>query len=124
MPDSDEFRIESVRDETHAVIMVSGELDAATGRQLHAELVEMFSAGIDRVVLDLRRLTFVDSFGLGVIVSAKKRLSQEGNSLCLVADETQRNLRRILEITGLDRVLPVHPTVADAVDDCLKASAA
>lgn len=124
MPDSDEFRIESVRDETHAVIMVSGELDAATGRQLHAELVEMFSAGIDRVVLDLRRLTFVDSFGLGVIVSAKKRLSQEGNSLCLVADETQRSLRRILEITGLDRVLPVHPTVADAVDDCLKASAA
>jgi len=124
MPDSDEFRIESVRDETHAVITVSGELDAATGRQLHAELVDLFSAGIDRVVLDLRRLTFVDSFGLGVIVSAKKRLSQEGNSLCLVADETQRNLRRILEITGLDRVLPVHPTVADAVDDCLKASAA
>lgn len=124
MSERDDFRIESVRDETHAVIAVHGELDAATGRQLHAELVDLFGTGIDRVVLDLRRLTFVDSFGLGVIVSAKKRLSQEGNSLCIVAGDEQASLRRILEITGLDRVLPVHPTVADAVDDCLKMSAA
>ncbi len=120
----EEFRVESVRDEHHAVVIVAGELDAATGRRLHTELVDLCAAGIDRVVLDLRRLTFVDSFGLGVIVSAKKRLSGDGNSLCLVAEESQRSLRRILEITGLDQVLPIHTTVNDAVEDCLKVSAA
>jgi anti-sigma B factor antagonist len=120
----EQFRVESVRDERHAVVMVAGDLDAASAPRLHDELVVLADAGVERIVLDLRRLTFVDSFGLGVIVTAKKRLSQDGNSLCLVAEPDQRTLRRVLEITGLDRVLPVHATVSDAVDDCLNDTAA
>jgi anti-sigma B factor antagonist len=118
------FRVESVRNERHAVVLVVGELDALTAPRLHDELVALAADGIDRVVLDLRRLDFVDSFGLGVIVSARRRLSQQGNSLCVVAGEDQRTLRRVLEITGLDQVLPVHPTVAAAVEDCLAEPAA
>lgn len=124
MADFDPFRVESVRDEQHAVVLVAGDLDAATAPRLHDELVQLASEGIDRIVLDLRRMTFVDSFGLGVIVNAKKRLSQQGNALCIVAGEDQRTLRRVLEITGLDRVLPVHASVADAVDACLDVDAA
>ena len=118
------FRVESVRDERHAVVQVSGELDAHTAPKLHDELVALADDGVDRVVLDLRRLDFVDSFGLGVIVSARRRLSPLGNSLCLVAGPDQQTLRRVLEITGLDQVLPVHPDVAAAVDDCLAEPAA
>ena len=124
MADLDPFRVESVRDEHHAVVIVTGDLDAATAPKLHAELLALASDGIERVVLDLRRMSFVDSYGLGVIVNAKKRLSQEGNALCLVAGPDQRTLRRVLEITGLDRVLPVHESVDDAVDDCLEGRAA
>ncbi len=120
----DDFRIESVRDERHAVVMIVGELDAATSPRLRDELVSLADGGIDRVVLDCRRLAFVDSFGLGVIVAAKKRLSQQGNALCLVADQDQRTLLRLLAITGLDRLLPVHKTVSEAVEDCLKEPAA
>jgi len=120
----DDFGIETVRDERHAVVLVVGELDAATAPRLREELVALCEEGIDRIVLDCRRLDFVDSFGLGVIVAAKKRLSQQGNALCLVAGEEQRTLRRLLEITGLDRLLPVHPTVAEAVEDCLRVDAA
>src|SRR5688500_11128678 len=124
MAELDPFRVESVRNERHAVVIIAGDLDAATAPRLHAELVDLAGDGIDRVVLDLRRMTFVDSFGLGVIVNAKKRLSQQGNALCVVADDEQRTLRRLLEITGLDRVLPVHATIAEAVDDCLDGTAA
>ena len=120
----DDFRIETVRDERHAVVMVAGELDAATAGNLRDELVTLCEAGVDRIVLDCRRLTFVDSFGLGVIVTAKKRLSSQGHALCLVADADQRPLRRLLQLTGLDQLLPVHATVAEAVDDCLRDSAA
>lgn len=120
----DEFGIETVRDERHAVVLVIGELDAATAPQLRDELVVLCEEGIDRIVLDCRRLHFVDSFGLGVIVSAKKRLSQQGNALCLVASEEQKTLRRLLEITGLDRLLPVHGTVTEAVEACLREAAA
>lgn len=124
MAELDPFRVESVRNERHAVVVVAGDLDAATAPRLQAELAQLAAEGIDRVVLDLRRTTFVDSFGLGVIVSAKKRLSQEGNALCLVAGSEQRTLRRVLEITGLDRVLPVHGSVIEAVDACLDGTAA
>ena len=124
MADFDPFRVESVRNEHHAVVVVAGDLDAATAPRLHSELVQLSEDGIDRIVLDLRRTTFVDSFGLGVIVNAKKRLSQLGNALCLVAEPEQRTLRRVLEITGLDRVLPVHSSVTEAVDACLDGTAA
>ena len=124
MAELDPFRVESVRNERHAVVIVTGDLDAATAPQLHGELVELANDGVDRVVLDLRKMPFVDSYGLGVIVNAKKRLSQQGNALCVVADDDQRTLRRRLEITGLDRVLPVHATIAEAVDDCLDGTAA
>lgn len=120
----DDFGIETVRDERHAVVLVIGELDAATAPALRDELVVLCDEGVDRIVLDCRRLDFVDSFGLGVIVSAKKRLSQQGNALCLVASEDQTTLRRLLEITGLDRLLPVHATVAEAVEACLRETAA
>ena len=124
MPAANQFRVESVRDERHAVVQVAGELDALTAPRLHDELVALANDGVERVVLDLRRLSFVDSFGLGVIVSARRRLNPQGNSLCLVADDDQSTLRRVLEITGLDQVLPVHATVADAVEDCLAEPAA
>lgn len=124
MADLDPFRVESVRNEHHAVVAVVGDLDAATAPRLHAELLQLAEDGVDRVVLDLRRMTFVDSFGLGVIVNAKKRLSQHGNALCLVAGPDQRTLLRVLEITGLDRVLPVHPSVTEAVDACFDGTAA
>ena len=124
MADLDPFRVESVRNERHAVVVVAGDLDAATAPRLQAELAQLAEEGIDRIVLDLRRMPFVDSFGLGVIVSAKKRLSQQGNALCLVAGVDQRTLRRVLEITGLDRVLPVHASVSEAADACLDGTAA
>ncbi len=120
----DGFRIETVRGDQHAVVVVAGELDAATAPQLGEELEGLCGAGIDRVVLDLRRLEFVDSSGLGVIVAAKKRLSPEGDALCLVAGEDQRTLGRLLSITGLDQLLPVHATVAEAVEHCLREPAA
>ena len=124
MADLEPFRVESVRNERHAVLVVTGELDAATAPKLHDELVRLAADGVDRIVLDLRRLSFVDSFGLGVIVNAKRRLSQQGNALCLVVDDGQRTLRRVLEITSLDRVLPVHASVTEAVDACLEGTAA
>lgn len=120
----DDVGIETVRGEGHAVVLVVGELDAATAPRLRDELIVLCEEGIDRILLDCRRLAFVDSFGLGVSVAAKKRLSQQGNALCLVAEEDQRTLRRVMEITGLDRLLPVHPTVAEAVDACLAEHAA
>jgi anti-sigma B factor antagonist len=120
----DEFGVETVRSERHVVVAVRGELDAFTAPRLTSVLNELWDDGVERAVLDLRRLQFVDSMGLGVFVSAKRRLSQQGNSMCIVIDPAQTAVLRIFTITGLDKVMPVHPTVQEAVDDCLRETAA
>jgi anti-anti-sigma factor len=114
-----DFHVEVVANEHHAVVVLDGELDVATSPRLRETLTQLVDRGIDRVILDCRRLSFVDSYGLGVIVAAKRRLSTIGNSLCLVVDVDQPQFHRVLEITGLSSLLPVHATIDDAVSDCL-----
>jgi anti-sigma B factor antagonist len=108
----------------HAVVVVHGEIDANTAPRLRDRLLELVGEGTDRMVVDLRGVTFIESVGLGTLVAARKRLRQSDKSLCLVLDPDQKVLRRTFEITGLDRVFPIHPTVEAAVEDCLREPAA
>lgn len=120
----DDFGVETVRSDRHVVVAVRGELDAYTAPRLTAVLNDLWDGGVERAVIDLRRLEFVDSMGLGVLVAAKRRLSQAGNALCVVIDPSQATVLRIFTITGLDKVMPVHGSVQEAVDDCLAEPAA
>lgn len=121
---ADEFGVETVRSDRHVVVAVRGELDAHTAPRLTAVLNELWDGGVERAVIDLRQLEFIDSTGLSVLVTAKRRLSKSGNSLCIVIEPAQSAVLRIFSITGLDKVMPIHPTVQSAVDDCLKEPAA
>jgi anti-sigma B factor antagonist len=78
-----------------------GELDFATLGTLTDELDKASREGVDEVVVDLRKVTYIDSSGLGVLVGAHRRLKGEGRSLVLqVADP---EMIKLLSITGLDR---------------------
>jgi anti-sigma B factor antagonist len=108
----------------HAIVTVAGEIDASTAPMLRAEFLALVDSGVDRLVVDLRGVTFIESVGLGTLVAARKRLRRFDRSLCLVLDDSQRSLYRTFEITGLTKVFPIHPTVEAAVEDCLDGSAA
>ena len=83
----------------------------------------MIDAGARHLVVDLRRVSFIDSMGLGVLVGARRRLlptlGQDAGhvpgdgSIELVCAEGL--IVRILRLTGLDRVFPLHASVADAL---------
>lgn len=94
-------------DRSTAVIVLSGEIDLYTAPELKAELVRLIDDGATAVVIDLTNATFIDSTTLGVLIGGIKRLRPAGGSLELVV--TDRNIRKIFEITGLDRVFPLHP---------------
>ena len=66
------------------------------------------------IVVDLSSATFIDSTTLGVLVGGVKRLRANDGQLSLVCSD--RNITKIFEITGLNRVFPIHATRAEAVE--------
>jgi anti-sigma B factor antagonist len=96
------------------VVSVSGDLDLATAPQLRDELAHAAAEGGTEIVVDLLRVPFVDSVALGVLVEASKRTKARGGVFRVVCDD--RRIARIIEITGLDRVLRLHQTLREALE--------
>src|SRR5882762_2622088 len=94
----------------YLVLDVAGEIDVYTAPQLRERLITLVEGGARRVIVDLGRVEFLDSTGLGVLVGALKRLRVVGGELLLVC--AQERLLKIFRITGLDRVF----TLFDSVD--------
>ena len=76
-------------------------------------MVELIESGKKQIVVDLSKATFIDSTTLGVLVGGVKRLRPAGGSLALVC--TDDNITKIFEITGLDRVFPIHSSREEAL---------
>jgi anti-sigma B factor antagonist len=119
-----QFEVEVTPSGTHAVVTVHGEIDAHTAPVMRERMLDLVTQGIDRLVVDLRNVGFIESVGLGTLVAVRKRLRPADKSLCLVLAPDQAVLRRTFEITGLDKVFPIHPSTDAAVADCLQESAA
>src|SRR5688572_598629 len=111
----DGFKVDAEVVGTQAVVTVAGEIDALTAPILKEELLALVATGVQRVVVDLREVTFIESVGLGTLVAARKRLAAGDKSLCLVIGDDQARIRVPFEITRLDDVFPIHPTREAAI---------
>ena len=96
----------------HTVLEVGGEVDVYTAPRLRERLVELVDGGARHVVVDLGRVDFLDSTGLGVLVGALKRLRAANGSFGLVC--SKEPLLKIFRITALDQVFPIFPSVENA----------
>ncbi|HEY7222312.1 MAG TPA: STAS domain-containing protein [Micromonosporaceae bacterium] len=96
----------------HVVLEVGGEIDVYTAPKLRERLIELVNAGQKHVVVDLGRVEFLDSTGLGVLVGAHRRLRARDGSLDLVCPHER--LLKVFRITGLDNVFDIHASVAEA----------
>jgi anti-sigma B factor antagonist len=105
-----------------ALVSVSGELDLYTAEHVRNGIDEADAVGADTVVLDLSESSFIDSTALGVLVQETKRLEGRGHSLVLVTNDPR--IRRVLEVTGLDRVFLTYATLHDALSDLIPGRAA
>jgi len=100
------------------VIAVSGELDLHTAPRLEEPLEDAFASGDQALLIDLSGCEFIDSTGIALIVRAWQRLSDgdgngDGNrfALCCLGDQ----VRRLLEVSGLDSSLPTHDSRDEAL---------
>jgi anti-sigma B factor antagonist len=110
-----EFRIDTEQvGEARHVISLAGEVDLYTAPELKTQLLEVIGNGAKDVIVDFTDTTFIDSTTLGVLVGGVKRLRPNGGRLSIVCSD--RNITKIFEITGLDRVFTIYPTRAEALE--------
>jgi anti-sigma B factor antagonist len=93
------------------VVRLAGELDLYNAEDVRGALAGAAAAAPRLIVVDLTQVEFVDSTALGVLIEARSKLGQNGIALAGPRLET----RRALQVSGLDRHLPVHDSVDDAL---------
>jgi anti-sigma B factor antagonist len=98
--------VETTRIGSHDVIVVSGEIDLASAAKVEAA-IEAFSA--QSVVLDLRKVEFMDSAGLKMLLNQRTRLEESGGNLRLVVGEGA--VVRLLELTGVTDAFSITGTI-------------
>jgi anti-sigma B factor antagonist len=89
-------------------VFVRGEVDVAELPRVRSCINELFADQPRHIVLDLTDMTFIDSSGLGVLVSALKR-SRELDETTLVLRNLQEPVRRVFEITRLTELFQIEP---------------
>jgi len=94
-------------------VEVVGEVDLLTAPSLKEALVEVIGLGATGVLVDLSKATFIDSTTLGVLMGAVKRLRLAGGELAISCHDP--NIRKIFEITLLDRVFRIFDTAEEGV---------
>ena len=99
------FEFDGDRSDGQVVIDLRGEVDVYSAPRLRDELQRLLSEGRTHILLDVERLEFVDSTGLGVIVAIAKQASDAGGHLTLRAPPVA--VQHVLRTTGLEGLVTV-----------------
>jgi anti-anti-sigma factor len=109
-------------DDVTVVSVMEAELGAKTGDALNNEVERLRELSPPMLVLDLASVKFLCSVSLGMLVRVLRRVRESGGSMAIAGLDGQ--CRRVLEVTGLDRVLSLHRTVDEAAWSLRNASGA
>ena len=96
------------------VVTVAGELDLASAPNLKWTLNDSISKGARRLVLDMSRVTFIDSTALGVLVGVQRNL-KPGSRLALSGADSDEDVVNIFELTGLESTFDMFSTIDEAL---------
>ncbi len=94
------------------MVLISGKVDLATCPQLRNMLADLVDQGVYHLIVDLEQVTFLDSSGIGVLLSVLRRIREHGGSIHLTAPSP--HVRRVLELTGITTLLPIYDTLDEA----------
>ncbi len=106
------LQVDTLQHNAYTVLEPQGEIDFATGPQLKDAITEALVAGNVHLVVDLRKVDFIESTGLGALIGGRRRAYSLKGGLSLVCTEEQ--MLKIFKITGLDKVFSIYDTLEDA----------
>jgi anti-sigma B factor antagonist len=109
-PNESTFSLLVVDQGDAAVISVAGELDCFTACELRAGITDV--VGRPATIIDIRNVPFVDSSGLGALMGGIRRLREAGGNVALCCGHS--GVFRLLQMTGLDRIVAITDSPAEA----------
>lgn len=101
------------RTEGAAVIELVGDVDLYNAPQLQEAIRELLASGQHRILVDLSRVEYIDSSGLGTLVGGLRRAREQDGDLSIM--DASPRVRKVLSVTGLHRVFDL-PDCDDAAD--------
>jgi|BarGraNGADG00312_1021997.scaffolds.fasta_scaffold24022_2 anti-sigma B factor antagonist len=94
-----------------SLIVLSGEVDVYSAPKLREAIKDLVDQGRNNIIVDLEKVDFLDSTGLGVLVGGLKRVKQNEGELGIICN--QEKILRIFRITGLTKVFPIYASRQD-----------
>jgi anti-sigma B factor antagonist len=96
-----------------AVVTLPDEIDVTNADAIREELLTVINQGADIMVADMSKTRFCDSAGVSTLVRAFRRATSNGTKMRLVVGG--QGVERVLELTGVDRLIEVYPSVRAAL---------
>lgn len=103
------------------LIELEGEVDVYTAPQLKQQMINLLESGAKEMIVDLTKVDYLDSTALGVLIGGLKRMREMDGNMVLVCPSPR--IRRVFEITGLDKIFDIYNSVDDAQEAMGKESA-
>ncbi|MEN9208525.1 MAG: STAS domain-containing protein [Gloeomargarita sp. GMQP_bins_120] len=97
---------------THQIFRLSGMLDAFSEQHIRKALQQAIETGPKQIIMDLSKIEFIDSSGLGVLVQTAKQLQAAGGNLYIV---TNPRVTQAVKLVRLDQFLSLHPSLEAAL---------
>lgn len=95
------------------VVRLRGDLELATCREVDQKLRDLLAGQNPKMVIDMKETKYVDSSGLGVLVSLYSHVKKQNGQLAVA--NLNRSVRRLFDLTNVHNFLPVHASIEDAV---------
>jgi anti-anti-sigma factor len=109
----DQLRVSVSGGDSYIVVALSGESDVYTYDQLRGALEAETGKGAALLVVDLAELEFMDSTGVQVLLDIRVLMNEHGGKLVLA--RPQNTVARVLNLVGADQLIPVYPSVEEAI---------
>jgi anti-sigma B factor antagonist len=107
------FRVQAESHSELATVSVFGELDQSTAPELRSALSKAVDEESGGVLVDLSDCAFIDSTGLSLLVETKRQLAEDSRRFGVCCPDA--DVRRLLELTGIDQAVGLFDTRDEAV---------
>ena len=105
--------VETERQDNVLSVLVSGRIDGSNAAAFEETVKAAMEESDRAVVMDLEKLSYISSAGLRILLMIAKNLASRDGKLALCA--LSEPIREVIEISGFDKIIPVHGSRADAL---------